>query len=221
MVKKFTICLCALFCLLITSCAMTNSTETVEVLPSEWWENSKGNIESSLRSGGEGYYSNVIVFIGLSDSIRNNSESQALDSAKLDANAALSEYIVAELTTILKESVKNNSYREIDGSSDEELEQKIEEISNTIESTMSITQFSSFMVEGEHAEENELNGIKYYKGWVCCTISEDIIKAIQDFHKEVFETVLRGIENNSPKIVEPQKLVITGTVEAPAYKVFN
>lgn len=218
MVKKITICLCALFFLLITSCAMTNRIENVEVLPSEWWEKSGQNIQDSLRSDGKGYYSNVIVLIGQSDSVKNSSEFQALDSANLDANAAFSEFIES---TILNETVKNNSYKEIDGSSGEELEQKIEEILNVIESNISKTQYSLLKVQGEHTEENERNGIKYYKGWVCCTISEGVIRVIEDITKEVFEMLIGDIENNTPTIAKPQELVITGIVEAPVYKVFN
>ena len=198
MFKKFIICLCALFFLITTSCTMTNSIGTVGELPNEWWKKTRGNLQNSLRSEGKGYYSNVLIFIGESDSVRNYSESQALDSAKLDANAALSEYIIAKVTTILKESVNNNLYRETDGSSDEEIERTIEEVSNSIKSAVSVTQFSSFMVEGKHTEECELNGIKFYKGWVCCTIGDDIVKAIQEIQKEAFETVIKGTENYSP-----------------------
>ncbi len=205
MLKKLMLSFCILVCLLIAACSSTNSIGSVGELPNRWWEKSRGSIESALRSEGKGYYSNVLAFVGESDSVKNYSKSQALDFAKLDANSKLSEYIITRTTTILRDSVESVLSRETDGSSDEAIERKINEISNNMQSSISVAQFSSFMIEGNHTEEEELNGIKYYHGWVCCTIQDDIVKAIQEIQKEAFETVISAAENYAPVMSKIQE----------------
>ena len=201
--------ICVILSLL--SCA-SNNLGTVGALPNNWWEQPRGVIERVLRQDSTGYYSKVIVFVGISDSVKNYSESQALDFAKLDADAKLSEYIIDRTTAIIRESVDNQLLRTTDDNAEEEIKRIVEEVSNNMKSSISVAQFSSYMIEGNHTEKTEESGISYYKGWVCCTIQDDIVKTIQEIQKEAFETVISATAAYAPilqKIQEDSSLKIS------------
>jgi hypothetical protein len=190
--------------LFIVSCSTSRDLGSVGQLPDNWWQQPRGYIENVLRSESQGYYSNVLVFVGESDSVKNYSESQALAHAKLDANAKLSEYIISKTTTIVRDSVETVLSRETGGEADEELTRSVNEISNMMASSISVSQFSSFMIEGSHTELDEQSGIKYYRGWVCCTIQDDIVKEIQAIQKEAFNSVIENTQAYAPMMKKIQ-----------------
>lgn len=181
---------------LFVSCA--TELGTVGSLPRKWWKQPRGVVERVLRADSTGYYSKVIVIIGMDDSVMNYSESSALDSAKLDADAQLSQYIINKTTSVMREAVKTTLERETEVKSDEELERLVDEVYDKIQSSISVSQFSSFMIEGTHTEKDELNGIEYYKGYVCCTIQDEIVQSLQKIQKEAFESIISTAQAYAP-----------------------
>lgn len=136
---------------------------SVGSLPKRWWEQPRGVLERELRKESQGYYSNVLVFVGMSDSINNYSQSQAIDSAKLDADTNLSQFIISKTTNIVR-SVANVEAKRLADNSPEDITRIVDEIVNRMESSISIAQFSSFMIEGFHTEPAVLNGVPYFIG---------------------------------------------------------
>lgn len=188
-----TVCKVSLLFLLITvlgiSCT-SSEIGSVGNLPKEWWKQPRGVIERVLRKESQGYYSNVLAFVGMSDSVNNYSQSQAIDSAKLDADTKLSQFIISKTTNIVR-SVANAETKRLAENSPEDISRLVEEIADKMESSISIAQFSSFMIEGFHTEPAVLNGVPYYIGWVVCTIQDDLVDAIQDIQEEAFESVIK------------------------------
>ncbi len=177
---------------------------TVGTLPKKWWELPRGIIEQTLRRDSTGYYANVLAFVGMSDSINNFSESQALDAAKLDADTKLSQYIISKTTNIMRSATDVATSR-LSETEAEVINRTVQEVTNRMQSTISIAQFSSFMIEGYHTEEAVRNGITYDKGWVVCTIQDELVEAIQKIQEEAFQSVMETTRAYAPVMDEIQK----------------
>ena len=71
--------------------------------------------------------------------------------------------------------------------------------SEQIKGTVSVSQYSSFMIEGSHFEEAVTpNGIKYYRAWVCCTMEDGVIEAIKDIQEMAIKSIIETTESFAP-----------------------
>ena len=61
-------------------------------------------------------------------------------------------------------SVANVEAKRLADNSPEDITRIVDEIVNRMESSISIAQFSSFMIEGFHTEPAVLNGVPYFIG---------------------------------------------------------
>ncbi len=222
--SKIKILLNLLMIIVLGVSCVSSEIGSVGTLPKNWWDQPRGVIERVLRKESQGYYSNVLVFIGMSDSVNNYSQSQAIDLAKLDADTKLSQFIISKTTNIVR-GVANANATRIAENSPEEINRLVEEIADKMESSISIAQFSSFMIEGYHTQPAEINGVPYYIGWVCCTIQDDLVDAIQKIQEKAFESVIKTTiayapvmqqiqEDSAKMIVEAFRNEMAGIIES-------
>lgn len=201
----FLVSISALF--LLASCT-TTSLGKVGELPDEWWILSRGQIERKLRADGDGYYANVLVFIGHSDSSTNYSASHAIRNATLNAQVQLSQYLIGKVTDVIMntETVKENRNSEMtkDVAATEEITRLVQNVNQIISSAITTSQFSSLIIEATHTAKVE-TGIPYFEGWVCATIQDSVVKETQKIQEEAFNSVIQAAGAYAPVMEQIQK----------------
>lgn len=192
---------------MFTSCT-TAEIGQVGVLPRKWWEKDRGEIENHMRENGTGYYANVLAFIGSSDSKANFSAQMALDDAKLEAMSRVSEHIISKVIyamesnreTIYKQALEETNLSEVD---EEIISRSVGEVINSFRSMLSITQFSSFIIEASHVEQVK-GPITYFKAWVVGTIQDSIVEELKEIQKEAFNSMVNTTEQYNQVMNEIQ-----------------
>jgi hypothetical protein len=216
-------CLLVLSLIVVCVCLVSCQTKFGQVgtLPDNWWTFEGGNtqrgaLESALRNSGSGEYANVIVVLGTSDSRAAVTESLAIDSAWLDAKSQLSTYIIDKVSsvTVNLESSLTDELQSSGLSKGQQVEimNSMQAILKSFQSSLTITQFNSFIVEAKHTEKAEYNGFAYYKGWVCCTIRDEIVEELKKIAEVAFETNLETTAAYSEIMARFQD-IITAQIE--------
>lgn len=177
------------------SCASAPPT-IAGTLPKKWWKLSRGEVQNHYRGQASGPEAEVIIFIGMSDSLTNVDESTAIENARMDAFVKLSQFLASKVTAIrqsakhqelLQASVEDGLITEDDA---KVLSQKITTKLGAFSASVTSTQFSSFKEEAFYTEENDGR----YKAWVCYSMSDQVLEETQELQRKAFETLMEETE---------------------------
>lgn len=165
-------------------------------LPPKWWEMDRGQIQNYYRSGAQGPEKTVVMFVGISDSLTNKTESTAIENARMDAFQQLSRYMSQKVTgvqqasqhvNVLQQAVANG---EMGQETCDQLSEQIEEKFANFSASVTSTQFSSFKEEGTHVEESD----DRYKAWVCYSMSDQVLEETRELQRVAFESLMEETE---------------------------
>lgn len=177
----------------LTSCA-TKEVRVAGELPKQWWNMEVDSLENIYRDDAKGADSRVKLFVGISDEPTNATESDAIEDATRKVSVEISRYL-AVLVTSISQSAQFNEYveqrvKESDMGDEESVNiiNDIKNETNKFSATISTTQFSTMKLIGKHTEAVE--GKNKFKGWVCASMTDDILKQTQELQEAAFKNIL-------------------------------
>ncbi len=179
---------------LFTGCMTTEAPRVAGELPKNWWKMEIDQLENLYRSTAEGRETKVKLFIGISDEPTNSTESDSYEDATMKVSVEISQYL-AQLVTNISQSVKFNDYvkqvvndSSVKKGSTERILNEVTNQVNRFSAIISTTQFSSMKIIGKHAEK--VKNEDYYKGWVCVSMTDDILEQTRKLQEEAFKTLI-------------------------------
>lgn len=177
-----------------TSCVTKEVPRTAGELPKKWWTMDVDPLENLYRSSADGVETRVKLFIGISDEPTNASESDALEDATMKVSVEISRYL-ALLVTNISQSAKYNDYikqvvkdNNFDDGESERVVNEIKKQTNNFTASITTTQFSSMKIIGKHSEK--VKDEDFFKGWVCVSMTDDILEQTQKLQEEAFKNIL-------------------------------
>ncbi len=210
--KKYTLVVLCLFALLgvLISCATTDDLGIVGKLPRKWWEKSRGELQNYFRAESEGAVSEAVIFIGKSASPLNITETIALDQARLDAQIQLSRYLSQKVTGVMQAETyidQIESYYSAGDLTDAEREELIKRVKyafSNFASSVTATQFSSFIQEDSYTEEDK-NGT--YIGYTCYSMSDQVLEETRKLQEKAFQTLMGETEEYQEIMSRIQEII--------------
>lgn len=185
------------------------------VLPKKWWTMSRGKLENAYRKSAKGLEKDVVIFVGRSDSALNIDESTAIQNASMDAFQQLSRFLSqkvtgiqqdAKLIQIVDQHVKDGK---LDGKKADSLLTDIRQKMSNFNASITSTQFSSFKQEDSYTEKK--SGI--YKGYVCYTMTNEVLKETRELQKKAFEALLEETEAYKEIMKQIQEVIAAKLLE--------
>lgn len=211
--KLFNFGFIALMLFIIFGCKSTPEVGKAGKLPDKWWTMNVGDVQNIYRGGSSGEHKAVILFIGFSDDATNESESTAIAMATMDAKRKLSYFLSEKFTgisqqkkyaeanqEIIDDAVKNNKITRDQG---EKLTREVNTAMKSYYANITSTQFSTFRELANHTEKKGI----IYKGWVCYSMTEEILNQTKEIQKKAFETLM--IESEEYKNIMSQIQEVT------------
>lgn len=176
------------------SCMTREEPRVAGELPKKWWTKDIDPLENLYRSSADGVETRVKLFIGISDEPTNASETDALEDAGMKVAVEISRYL-AQLVTNIAQSAKYNDYikqvvkdNNVEDGESSKVVNEIKKQTNNFTASITTTQFSSMKIIGKHSEK--VKGEDFYKGWVCVSMTDDILEQTQKLQEEAFKTIL-------------------------------
>ncbi|QEN05936.1 hypothetical protein EW093_14945 [Thiospirochaeta perfilievii] len=177
-----------------TACVTKEEPRVAGELPRKWWTMDVDPLENLYRSSADGVETRVKLFIAISDEPTNATEVDAIEDANMKVAVQVSRYL-ALLVTNISQSAKFNDYvkqvvqdSSVEGGKVESVVNEIKNQTNNFSAMITTTQFSSMKVIGSHAEK--VKGSDNYKGWVCVSMTDDILEQTQKLQEAAFKTIL-------------------------------
>lgn len=177
-----------------SSCVTKEVPRTAGELPKKWWTMDVDPLENLYRSSADGVETRVKLFIGISDEPTNASESDSLEDATMKVSVEISRYL-ALLVTNISQSAKYNDYikqvvqdNNFDDGESERVVNEIKKQTNNFTASITTTQFSSMKIIGKHSEK--VKNEDFFKGWVCVSMTDDILEQTQKLQEEAFKNIL-------------------------------
>lgn len=177
-----------------TSCVTKEEPRVAGELPKKWWEMDVDPLENLYRSSADGVETRVKLFVGISDEPTNASESDALEDATMKVSVEISRYL-ALLVTNISQSAKYNDYikqvvkdNNLEEGESERVVNEIKKETNNFTASITTTQFSSMKIIGKHTEK--VTGEDFHKGWVCVSMTDDILAQTQKLQEAAFRNIL-------------------------------
>ncbi len=177
-----------------TACATKEEPRMAGELPKKWWKMDVDPLENLYRSSADGVETRVKLFIGISDEPTNATESDAYEDANMKVAVEISRYL-ALLVTNISQSAKFNDYvkqvikdNNVEAGESVKIVNEVKNQTNNFSAMITTTQFSSMKVIGKHAEK--VQDQDNYKGWVCVSMTDDILEQTQKLQEEAFKNIL-------------------------------
>lgn len=199
--------LLVLTCILLPMLFSCMTAPQAGTLPSKWWKMNRGEIQNYYRKGAQGEEANVIIFIGKSDSALNIDEWTAIENARMDAAVQLSRFLSQKVTNVAQSSstVIMQKLQEA-GLGPKDVDAAMEQVDQKFKNytaSVSSTQFSSFKEEATHVEEEK----GQYKGWVCYSMSDQVLSETRELQKKAFETLMAETDEYKEIMAEIQEII--------------